>query len=123
MKGLSQFKSFDFAGFSVGKVYQVVGISDWIDRDTGNHIGKRVTVVITQDNTAYVFKSGQMFTNIYEKLVFKVASDANNFAVGDSVVPIDAVARCYGDYNNLLSITCKGIRVVPPQTEVPKAKE
>lgn len=121
MKGLSQFKSFDFVGFSVGKVYKVVGISDWIDRDTDNHIGKRVTAVITQDNTSYAFKNGQAFTNLYEKLTFKVAGEAN-VSIGDIVVPVDAVARCYGEYNNMLSIVCKGIRVVPPQ-EAPKTKE
>ena len=102
MKGLSQFKSFDFVGFSVGKVYKVVGISDWADHDTGHHLGKRVT-------------------NLFERLTFKIAGDAG-VAIGDIVIPVDVVARCYGDYNNMLSVTCKGIRVVPPQ-EASKAKE
>lgn len=121
MKGLSQFKSFDFVGFSVGKVYKVVGISDWADHDTCHHLGKRVTIVIAQDNTRYEFKNGQMFTNLFERLTFKIAGDAG-VAIGDIVIPVDVVARCYGDYNNMLSVTCKGIRVVPPQ-EASKAKE
>ena len=47
MKGLGQFRQFDWAGFSAGKAYQVVGVSDWLDRDTGKRLGKRVDVVIT----------------------------------------------------------------------------
>lgn len=122
MKGLAQFKSFNFSAFSIGKIFQVVAVGDWNDHDTGNHLGKRITVVITQDDTQYMFKNGQAFTNLFERLTFKVAGDAS-VAIGDVVIPVDAVARCYGDYNNMLSVTCKGIRVVPPQTEVPKAKE
>lgn len=121
MKGLAQFKSFNFSAFSIGKIFQVVAVGDWNDHDTGNYLGKRITVVITQDNTRYEFKNGQMFTNVFERLTFKVTGDAS-VAIGDIIVPVDAVARCYGDYNNMLSVTCKGIRVVPPQ-EASKAKE
>ena len=121
MKGLAQFKSFNFSAFSIGKIFQVVAVGDWNDHDTGNHLGKRITVVITQDDTQYMFKNGQAFTNLFERLTFKVMCDAN-VAIGDIIIPVDAVARCYGDYSNQLSITCKGIRVVPPQ-EASKAKE
>lgn len=121
MKGLNQFRRFDWNGFASDKIFQVVSVADWADHDTGHHLGKRVTVVITQDNTRYAFKEGQMFTNLFERLTFKVTRDTS-VAIGDIMVPIDAVARCYGEFNNQLSVTCKGIRVVPPQ-EAPKAKE
>lgn len=51
MKGLGQFRQFDWSSFSAGKVFQVVGIADWLDRDTGKRLGKRVDVVIVEDNT------------------------------------------------------------------------
>ena len=121
MKGLNQFRRFDWNGFASDKTFQVVSVADWADHDTGHHLGKRVTVVITQDNTPYAFKEGQMFTNLFERLTFKVTGDTS-VAIGDIMVPIDAVARCYGEFTNQLSVTCKGIRVVPPQ-EAPKAKE
>ena len=31
MKGLGQFRRFDWENFSIGKTYQVVGIADWMD--------------------------------------------------------------------------------------------
>ena len=123
MKGLGQFREFNWKEFSEGKIYQVVGISDWMDRDTGKRLGKRVDAVIIADNTQYEYRNGEQFTNLYERLTFKVeVSGTVDVAIGDIVIPVDAVARCYGDYNNQLSVTCKGIRVVPPQ-QVVKAKE
>lgn len=124
MKGLGQFRQFDWKNFSDGKTYQVVGISDWMDRDTGKRLGKRVDVVIIEDNTPYEYRNGTQYTNRYERLTFKVEGSLEKDAVsiGDIVVPVDAVARCYGDYNNQLSVTCKGIRVVPPQQAMPKVK-
>lgn len=122
MKGLGQFRQFDWAGFSEGKTYQVVGISDWMDRDTGKRLGKRVDVVITMDNTQYEYRNGTRYTNLYERLTFKVEGDVTDVPIGDIVAPVDAVARCYGDYSNQLSVTCKGIRVVQPQQSTEKAK-
>lgn len=123
MKGLGQFRRFDWQNFSSGKVYQVVGITDWLDRDTGKRLGKRVDVVITADDTQYEHRNGEQFTNLYERLTFKAEGNTEiAVSIGDIVVPVDAVARCYGDYNNQLSVTCKGIRVVPPQQAMPKAK-
>lgn len=122
MKGLNQFRRFDWREFANGKTFQAVAVSDWNDHDSNQKLGTRVTVVITKDETPYAFKPGQMFTNCFERLTFKVAGEVNNVSIGDIVTPIDAVARCYGEFNNQLSVTCKGIRVVPPQ-EAPKAKE
>ena len=123
MKGLGQFRQFDWAGFSAGKAYQVVGVSDWLDRDTGKRLGKRVDVVITADNTHYESRNGDQFTNLYERLTFKVeGSAAVDVAIGDTVIPVDAVARCYGEYNNQLSIVCKDVQTVPNQQAMPKGK-
>lgn len=123
MKGLGQFRQFDWAGFSAGKAYQVVGVSDWLDRDTGKRLGKRVDVVITSDNTQYEHRNGEQFTNLYQRLPFKIeGSAAVDVAIGDIVIPVDAVARCYGEYSNQLSIVCKGVQTVPTQQAMPKAK-
>lgn len=123
MKGLGQFRRFDWENFSVGKTYQVVGIADWLDRDTGKRLGKRVDVVIVKDTTQYECRNGEQYTNLYERLTFKVEGGAAiDVAIGDTVLPVDAVARCYGEYNNQLSIVCKGIQSAPPQQAMPKAK-
>ena len=124
MKGLGQFRRFDWQNFSSGKVYQVVGIADWMDRDTGKRLGKRVDVVITEDNTRYEYHNGTQYTNLYERLIFKVEGNTEiAVAIGDTVAPVDAVARCYGDYSSQLSITCQGIRVIQPQQSAQKTKE
>lgn len=124
MKGLGQFRQFNWAGFSEGKTYQVVGISDWLDRDTGKRLGKRVDVVIIEDNTPYEYCSGTQYTNLYERLTFKVEGSMEvAVSIGDIAAPVNAVARCYGDYSNQLSITCQGIRVIQPQQPAQKVKE
>lgn len=124
MKGLSQFRRFDWNGFSANKTYKVVGLADWMDRNTGKRLGKRVDVVITMDNTQYEYRNGEQYTNLYERLTFKVEGVAAvDVTIGDTVVPVEAVARCYGDYNDQLSITCKGIRVIQPQQSAQKTKE
>ena len=124
MKGLGQFRQFNWAGFSEGKTYQVVGISDWMDRDTGKRLGKRVDVVIVEDNTQYVSRNGEQYTNLYGRLTFKVEGNTEvAVSIGNIAAPVDAVARCYGDYNDQLSVTCKGIRVIPAPQSAQKTKE
>ena len=124
MKGLAQFRRFDWKNFSDGKTYQVVGIADWLDHDTGKRLGKRVDVVITEDNTPYEYRNGTQYTNLYERLTFKVEGGMDtSMSIGDIVVPVETVARCYGDYSSQLSITCKGIRVIQPQQSAQKTKE
>ena len=123
MKGLGQFRQFDWAGFSAGKAYQVVGVSDWLDRDTGKRLGKRVVGSNNHVNTQYEHRNGEQFTNLYQRLTFKIeGSAAVDVAIGDIVIPVDAVARCYGEYSNQLSIVCKGVQTVPTQQAMPKAK-
>lgn len=112
MKGLAQFRRFDWENFSKGKTFQVTAVSNWTDHDTGKHLGRRVESVITTDTTAYEFRRGEQFTNLYEKITFKVEGDTEA-PIGATVIPVEAVARCYGDYQNQLSVVCKALRVVP----------
>ena len=80
-------------------------------------------MVITSDNTQYEHRNGEQFTNLYQRLTFKIeGSAAVDVAIGDIVIPVDAVARCYGEYSNQLSIVCKGVQTVPTQQAMPKAK-
>ena len=61
MKGLGQFRRFDWDGFSRDKIFQVVAIADWKDRETGKRLGKKIDVVIVRDGTAYEFRNGEQF--------------------------------------------------------------
>mgnify|MGYP005756591925 FL=1 len=123
MKGLGQFRRFDWDGFSRDKIFQVVAIADWKDRETGKRLGKKIDVVISKDETPYEFRNGEQFTNRVSRLSFKTEGNVDNIAIEDTVIPVEATARCYGEYNNDLSITCKGIRVVYPQPTGQKSKE
>lgn len=114
MKGLGQFRRFDWQSFAEGKTFQVVAVADWVDRDTGKRVGRRIDVVITEDNTAYEFKKGEQFSNIYERLTFKV-NGATDAAIGTTVIPIGVTARCYGDYQTQLSVTCNSLKTIQPQ--------
>ena len=123
MKGLGQFRRFDWDGFSRDKIFQVVAIADWKDRETGKRLGKKIDVVIVRDGTAYEFRNGEQFTNRLAWLTFKIEGNVDNVAIEDTVMPVEATAKCYGEYNNDLSIICKGIRVIQPQPTGQKAKE
>ena len=123
MKGLGQFRRFDWDGFSRDKIFQVVAIADWKDRETGKRLGKKIDVVIVRDGTAYEFRNGEQFTNRLARLTFNIEGNVDNVAIEDTVMPVEATAKCYGEYNNDLSIICKGIRVIQPQPTGQKAKE
>lgn len=114
MKGLGQFRNFDWYAFADGKEFQLVSIADWIDHDTGKRLGKRVDTVITKDDTAYEFKRGEQYTNLYERVTFKTEAPVDA-SIGMTVIPVDVTARCYGEYQNQLSATCKGFKIVQPQ--------
>ena len=112
MKKLSQFMRFDFEAFSKEKIYQVIGISEWRDYETKKHMGTKLEVVITRDNTQYKQKEGENVSNRFEKLTFKICKDIN-VPMNTSVMPINAVATVYGDYRNQLSVTADDIHVFP----------
>ncbi len=117
MKGLSQFLMFDWDGFAKDKAFVCTGVSEYSDYNTGAHIGSRVEAIISVDKTAYDFRNGQSFTNKFEKIVFKVTKDVN-IPIEARIQPRGVVAKVYGDYHNLLSITCSDIAVA---TSTPSA--
>lgn len=109
MKFLSQFTSFDFARFSEGKEYLVVESAPWLEHNTKRILGTTVTVVIFKDNTTY--SEGKPGNNRYEKLNLKVKKQVT-VSPDTRVMPVNPVAKVYGDFNNLLSVTCDDIRVI-----------
>ena len=122
LKKLNQFLYFDFRGFSDGKIYQVVGISEWVDYETKKHMGTKVETVIVEDKTQYTHKDGEIITNRYEKLVYKIKKDIN-VPINARVEPVNPVAKVYGDYRNQLSVVADDIRIISPRTvETPKVR-
>ncbi len=122
LKKLNQFLHFDFRGFSDGKIYQVVGISEWVDYETKKHMGTKIETVIVEDKTQYTHKDGEIITNRYEKLVYKIKKDIN-IPINTRVEPVNPVAKVYGDYRNQLSVIADDIRIISPRTvETPKVR-
>lgn len=122
LKRLNQFLRFDFPGFSDGKIYQVTGISEWIDFESKKHIGTKIEVVIVEDKTKYAHRDGEVISNRYEKLVIKVKKDIK-VPIDARVEPVNPVATVYGDYRNQLSIVADDIRIVLPRAvESPKVR-
>lgn len=117
LKNLNQFNYFDFPKFAEGKRFRVTGCGEWKDFNTGAHLGTKVEVVITVDNTQYKLgRDGSAYTNVYEKLTFKVARDMT-VPVNSYVEPVDAVATIYGERRNMLSIKTADIKVIAPVKE------
>lgn len=114
MKGLNQFMSFDWDAFAEGKSFLVTGISEYQDFDTKSHLGTKVECVIASDKTQYKFKEGEVFSNRFEKISFKVAKDVN-IPVESRIVPKNAVATIYGEYRNQLSVKCDDVVIVTPK--------
>lgn len=114
LKLLNQFLKFDCDSFFSGKVLRVTGVSENLDFATKKHLGTKVEAVITKDDTPYRCKDGQLVSNRYEKLTFKVNKDVK-VNIDDMIVPVNPVGTVYGDYRNQLSIKCDDIRVVQPK--------
>lgn len=111
MKKLSMFTYFDFDGFAKGKKFVSTGIQPLKDFDSGKVIGTKVEAVIAQDNTNYGNKEGEVVSNLYEKLVFKVPKNID-IPMSVEIRPVNAQATVYGDYRNQLSITAENIEVI-----------
>lgn len=75
MKKLSQFLKFDMNEFSSGKLYQVTGIREWVDYNTKVHMGVKIDTIIAKDTTSYRQKDGELVTNQYERLTFKIKKE------------------------------------------------
>lgn len=120
LQNLYQFKTFSWDAFSQGKYFKCIEITPWEDFTTKAVLGKKVRVVIVDDQTPYKpFKDGRPApNNLYEKLDFKISKPDVNAKVGDIVVPVNAVATVYsrqGEHKeNQLSIKADDIKVLKP---------
>lgn len=110
MRGLNYFLSFNAPDFLRGKKLVVTGVKEWTDYTTKEHLGTKVSVVFAEDSTSYPTKNGEQISNLYEKLVVKVAKDVK-IPVGTEIVLVNPMATVYGEYRNLLSV--KADDVVP----------
>jgi uncharacterized phage protein gp47/JayE len=102
---------FDWDAFSAGKRYLVVGVSEWKDFESKEHLGTVVEVVISKDDTQYAQKEGEHVSNLFEKLKFKVRKDVD-VPIKSYVEPVGVKATVYGDYRNQLSVKADGIKVI-----------
>lgn len=109
MKALTQFNEFNWKGFSKDKVFVVTGVSEWRDYDTKQHMGTKVEVVISVDNTQYQQRDGKQISNLYEKLTFKVGKDIQ-VPIGAEVIPVNPVCSIYGEFRNQLSVRCDDVQ-------------
>ena len=115
MKGLKQFLNFDWQNFSKDKQFLVVGTGDYVEFGTNNKLGSKIDTVILKDNTNYSYKDkDKPFTNLYEKLSFKVTKDID-VPLNSIIAPAGEIqATVWGDYSNNLSVLCSDITIVEP---------
>lgn len=112
MKGLSKFQKMDFEGFAKGKQFMSVSVKPWKNYETGEILGTKLESVIVKDKTDYgLSKDGEMISNLFEKITFKVAAEID-VPLNVEIIPINPVAKVYGEYRNQLSVTADDIQVV-----------
>lgn len=112
MKKLSQFINFDWDSFAKGKRFLCTGGSEWVDYETKKHLGTKIEVVIASDHTEYHQRDGELVSNRFEKLTFKVSADID-IPIDQYVEPTGVVAKVYGDFRNKLSVQAGNITVIP----------
>lgn len=110
LKALRQFvPAFEAERFFEKKQLQVTACSAWNDYESKALMGTKVEVVIVVDNTEYQpTKKGDIISNVFEKLTVKVPRTVS-FSVGTPVKLINPKAVIYGDFQNMLSVTCENI--------------
>jgi hypothetical protein len=111
MKKLNMFSYFDWERFAEKKRFVSTGIQPWKDFESGEVIGTKVEAVIAQDGTSYGNKEGEIISNIYEKLTFKVPKKID-IPMNVEIRPVNVEATVYGDYRNQLSITAEDVEVI-----------
>lgn len=114
MKGLNQFVEFNWNAFAKDKVFIAKGIGEYVDFNTKEHLGTKVDGGIAEDNTQYVFKDNEKFSNVFETITFKVSKDVN-VPIGAKIIPVNPTAKIYGDFRDKLSVTCQDIQIVTPK--------
>lgn len=121
LKDLRSFQNFDMESFLKGKQLLVKRCSEFKDFTTQKHLGTKVEVMISADNTAYPpRKDGTPVehVNLFEPLVFKVAKDLT-FPVMTEVVAVNPTATVYGEYQNQLSCFADDIQAVKAAAKNP----
>lgn len=117
MKNLKNFLKFDWNSFISGKELTVTGVSELVDYKTKKHLGTKVEVKISVDNTDY---QSSKYSNLYENMTIKVLADVN-VDVNDKVLPVNPTVTAYGidrdgsftsAYINRLAIQCDAIDVL-----------
>lgn len=117
MKGLNQFRRFNFPGFVDGKDLTVTSLKPWKEYESGKVLGTAVTVAITRDETPYKSgKDGTRVSNLFEKFTIKVPAASVSVKIGDMVTAINPVATVYGQYSNELSVKADDVVKVTAQT-------
>lgn len=111
MKFLTQFLNFSWNEFAQEKRFISIGIREWVNFDTKEHLGTKIDTVIAKDNTDYGVKDGEVVSNIYEKITFKVPKDIN-IPMNVEIQPKKVKASVYGEYRNQLSVIADDIVVV-----------
>lgn len=114
MKKLTQFLEFNTEKFFKGKAFVTTGISEWRDFDTNQKKGTKVETVIAQDDTHYDLREGEIVSNLYEKITFKVPKTIE-LPMNAQVEPQGVKATVYGEYRNQLSCTAQDIVVIDPK--------
>ena len=111
MKKLNQFTLFDWDSFCEGKRFMSIGKQEWKDYATGETVGTKIEAVITQDNTKYDVAEGEIASNLYEKLTFKIPHTID-IPMNVEIHPQKVTATVYGEYRNQLSLYAEDILVV-----------
>ena len=111
MKKLSTFTHFDVKAFFEGKRFMSIGQQEWKDFNTNNVLGTKVEAVIVQDKTDYGLQDGEVASNLYEKLTFKVPK-VITIPLNVEIRPKNAEATVYGEYRNQLSVIAEDIEII-----------
>lgn len=88
---------------------ELVSVSDWIDYDSKQTIGKKYDVVVTKDDI--VMDGYPKNANKYEKFTVKVKGTPSHTVNVDDQVKIVGVTKLitYGDYGNDISCEAKAV--------------
>ncbi|MGX9820392.1 hypothetical protein [Lactococcus lactis] len=115
MKKLKQFNEFNVEAFLKDKVLRYISEQPnyiFVDgKRTENFDGLKISAVIIEDNTDY--GNGETGLNVYEKINIKLPGVLRtNLSPEDDFELINATAKLYGDYNNLLSLSAEGVQLI-----------
>lgn len=111
LKKLNQFNYFDADEFFSKLNLITVSVSTWKEFGTGLVKGTKVEVVIAGDKHDYILASDEKVSNLYEKLVIKIAREIN-VPINAKIQLVNPVGTIYGEYRNQLSVTADDIKVL-----------